>query len=498
MKPAASPRFSFLTIFSLLLLARSSACAGAEDLIFGGAPGVDFPKEFTILEGAGRSYVYVNGTAVWDPTDGWGSRMPISVFAGDTVRISFRYQKLGENYGGWFNAIHLWNLSCGASMKINDLYDAPQYLAPPGAPVEGPEFFARTYRVVEERRTCPSGENCIALEELSCEEPMPLKIISMKPLRRGGVKLRNSLNQVINTRKMEFPPEVIYPRSIDGQVVVFEMFEAPSRAAVFQVSASVSPTGSAAAGVFPSRRVVFRPGSRRARVVYQELNSRLPIAKSQDVEWKVSRDGVKLGSLHAPKTMYFVHNKPLGLMAKPRVDILDLACELSAGAQSASDILGNLQRGLYNKYKYPTRTCGRGHYVKALKTFFFGLFLADNQADSADLAILHMLMSNALGIEQETARLVENENRTDTLTLAKAHFCLGQFYPAMTPVSPNGWHQVSFFPFTRNEIVWDPSMMFEDDWGNFDLLLWESLKGYRRRWAEKRIRWQVERVRFVQ
>jgi len=308
----------------------------------------------------------------------------------------------------------------------------------------------------------------VDLQWLSCPD---VKVTKMQCARAGGstIKILGPDNQLIKPDSSEFPTEAIASNAVDPEKVVFALNDDqpdPETDITYEATGWIKlGTEEGYHKLYDDRNITFGPGKREITVTYSPGDIFVPdgVLNTTEVYWTFISDSGKVASSAAAKEIYFVVRKsPLNIM-RYRTEILDIACDIARGLKEDNEIRIALESGLYNRYKYPNRFYSTpGHFntiLLASGTFDLTGFLQSNSADCADMATMHMLACNALGIQQGMIRVWTLVVFSGGLTPKAGSLCLGTYWQPGELTFVGGWHQVSYDDLGMK--VYDPLMMFD-------------------------------------
>jgi hypothetical protein len=403
-------------------------------------------------------YIYVNGEAVFidHTTAGCKGTFAIEAEEGALIEID-AIDNVGACRG--ITPVYIHRADCDSYDIITEgRQDGCQ-----GFPGSMTPFLTATY--------------IVDLKWLSCPD---IRVTKMQCARTGGASLKiiGPDKQVITPDSSDYPAEIIPPGGADAEKVVFTLDEAqpdPAEDITYEATGWVKLI--AAEGyykLYDDKDITFGPGSREVTVTYGSQDILLPgsVDKASEVVWTFMSDSGDPASHSVAKELYFIAGKSL-IHTRHRKEILYIACEIAAGLSTADEIRVALERGLYERYKLPTRYYTTpGCFDTKLWTgnvagrFDLTKFLQTNAADCADMATMHLLTCHALGVTQEMMRIWKPVIFAGKgLAPVVNNICLGQANPPGSPVFDSSWHQVTIDYTKRN--VYDPLMQFDNGTGGY-------------------------------
>ncbi len=414
-------------------------------------------------------YIYVNGERVFTDYTWAGCKGPFTIEAeeGDLIEID-AIDNIGSCRG--ISPVYIHRADCDSYGIITEgRQDGCQ-----GWPASMEPFFVATY--------------IVDLQWLSCPD---VKVTTMQCARAGGptIKILGPDNQPITPDSSEYPPEAIAPNAIDPEKVVFALDETqpdPENDITYEATGWIKlGTEEGYHKLYDNKDITFGPGKHEITVTYNRGDILPPdkVLKTGEVYWTFTSDEGEVSSYSAAKELYFVVRKsPLNVM-KHRKEILDIACEIARGLKQDNEIRATLESGLYNRYKNPNRYYSTpGHFntiLLASGTFDLTGFLQSNSADCADMATMHMLSCNALGIPQEMIRVWTLVVFSGGLTPKSGSMCLGTYWQPGELTFVGGWHQISYDDLGMK--VYDPLMMFDKNGsGTFEHAAGMNLLDYKK------------------
>ncbi len=291
----------------------------------------------------------------------------------------------------------------------------------------------------------------------------PILVEKMQPKSTPTIKLLNPKNEIIQNRSMDFVPEVMTPEIRDPERVVFKRASAPSENEECFFKGRDASTGKV---VYKSKSAVWPARKKWIAVVWEKDDIRPPppVGMVEKIRWSMTCGSEKQPDQVVAKRLYSIFRKPI----KPatttfhtRWGIMDIACDLARGATNGSEARGKLEVGLFKKY-FNRTYASPIHFSDRSGVFNLSSFWNDSRADCNDMAIMHKITCNAIGLKQVLGT-VNSENAKKIVRFApRSQDITGQVY-LPGKLSFEGYHRVSVIEqkdSTRR--IWDAFARFDE------------------------------------
>ena len=328
--------------WGLLVLYSSDACA----ISFILSSGKDINAPLCVDD---RIEVYVNGAPVFVDATNAGCKGTINISAedGDLIEID-AIDWCGSCRS--ISPVYIHRADCDSYDIITEGRDDGCH----GFPSSTEPFFTATYIVDMKWLACPD-----------------IKVTQMQCARAGGasIKILDAKNQVITPDSSDFPAEAIALNKADPEKVIFALDDAQPTP---ESSVSYTATGwvklsqeQEYSKLYKDKEITFKAGERAVTVTYAPSDIKLPgkVAKSDEVFWTFLNGSEDVASCSVPKELYFVVRKGNIMYGNPRKEILDIACDIAGGLKKDHEIRVALETGLYDLYKFPSRSYNTpGHF----------------------------------------------------------------------------------------------------------------------------------------
>jgi hypothetical protein len=287
-----------------------------------------------------------------------------------------------------------------------------------------------------------------------------------------GIKIYDENNKPINYKGSDFPMELrlASPAKPASEKVFFKLEEAPLDNVDYEVKGYDDQNEQV---IFGPKTITFKKGKQEQAFTFgsKDIHPPAAVGKTESINWQFKQEGYDdVVKQQVPKKIYFGLKSPIStgnLKSGTRIEVLDIAVELTEGLQDPDLIRLRLEHELYEKYKFPVKHYGAPgvniptHFDPLLKIFYLKRFLEADWADCAGMSTMHMLTCRALGVPAVIIRMVEDELLTNDLAVRRGSEVLGTLWKTGELSYNGGWHQVTRIDNNALMKIYDPLTRYQ-------------------------------------